>query len=238
MMQGYHANLKGVLAMESCQCQGIEVKFDQEYVDKKLAKYREKGPKKTTVQLMEALKSGDIQGMSLLDIGGGVGDIQHGLLKAGVGQALNVEGSTAYAEACKEEAIRQGHADKIKHLQGNFVDLAGDVPQADIVTLDRVICCYDDMPTLVNLSAQKAKKFYAVVYPRDQWWVKVVNEIYYNFRNWINEIRCATMYIPPRQWKLKSKRTVSNALFIVIWAGGRLRCFPGNKPDLNVGIFI
>lgn len=171
--------------MESCQCQGIEIKFDRKYVNKKLKKYRKDGPKKTTSQLMEALKSEDIQGMTLLDIGGGVGDIQHGLLKSGVSHALNVEGSTAYSEACQEEAERQGHADKIKHMPGNFVDLAGDIPEADIVTLDRVICCYDDMPRLVNLSVQKAKKFYGVVYPRDLWWVRLVNEIYYNFRNWL-----------------------------------------------------
>lgn len=172
--------------MESCQCQGIEIKFDRKYAGKKLAKYREEGPKQTTVQLMEALRSEDIQGMTLLDIGGGVGDIQHGLLKSGVSQAINVEGSKAYTEACQEEAERQGHADKIRHLHGNFVDLAGDIPSADIVTLDRVICCYDDMPKLVSLSAQKAKKYYAVVYPRDLWWVKLANAVYYNFRNWLN----------------------------------------------------
>jgi len=174
-----------VFIMESCQCQGIETKFDRKYVNKKLKKYREEGPKKTSVQLMEALRSEDIQGMTLLDIGGGVGDIQHGLLKSGVSQAINVEGSRAYSEACQEEAERQGHADSIRHLPGNFVDLAQDIPSADIVTLDRVICCYDDMPKLVSLSAQKAKKYYAVVYPRDLWWVKLVNAVYYNFRNWI-----------------------------------------------------
>ena len=70
-------------------------------------------------------------------------------------------------------------------MPGNFVDLADDIPDADIVTLDRVICCYDDMPKLVKLSAQKTKKLYGVVYPRDLWWVKLVNEIYYNFRNWL-----------------------------------------------------
>jgi len=211
--------------MESCQCQGIEVKFDQEYVNKKLAKYREEGPKKTTVQLMEALKSGDIQGMSLLDIGGGVGDIQHGLLKAGVSQALNVEGSTAYAEACKQEAERQGHAGKIKHLQGNFVDLAGDVPQADIVTLDRVICCYDDMPTLVNLSSQKARKFYAVVYPRDLWWVKLVNEIYYNFRNWLKQN-------PMRNYVYSTK-----AVEAEIQKNGFKRTFHRNMGGWQVAVF-
>jgi magnesium-protoporphyrin O-methyltransferase len=83
------------------------------------------------------------------------------------------------------EAERQGHADRVRHLQGNFVDLAAEIPPADIVTLDRVICCYHDMEQMVNLSAQKARRLYGLVYPRDKWWVKIVVLIYYNVRHWI-----------------------------------------------------
>jgi magnesium-protoporphyrin O-methyltransferase len=171
--------------MECCQCKGNETKFDQKNVTKKLKKYLKDGPKKTTLQLIEALLSEDSQGMTLLDIGGGLGDIQHALLKSGISSAINVEASTAYLEACKEEAERLGHANHIRHMQGNFVDLAEDIPTADFVTLDRVICCYHDMPKLVNLSAQKATRFYGVVYPRDTWWVRLVILIYYNVRHWL-----------------------------------------------------
>ncbi len=45
-------------------------------------------------------------------------------------------------------------------------------PPADIVTLDRVICCYPDMEKLVELSAKRAIKIYGLVYPRDTWWVR------------------------------------------------------------------
>lgn len=173
--------------MDCCSCQKIEAKFNQEYVDKKLQNYRKEGPKKTTTQLMEALQSVDLQGMTLLDIGGGLGDIQHGLLKLGVRHALNVEGSQAYVEACKAEAERQGHANQIQHMHGDFVDLAAGIPPADIVTLDRVICCYPDMPQLVSLSAQKAKRFYGLVYPRDTWWTRIGIQIVYNLRHWLEK---------------------------------------------------
>ncbi|OGO26737.1 MAG: hypothetical protein A2Z16_06490 [Chloroflexi bacterium RBG_16_54_18] len=171
--------------MDCSQCEGIEAKFNQKYVNKKIKKYLKDGPKKTTLCLMRALQSEDIQGMTLLDIGGGLGDIQHALLKSGVSHAVNVEGSNAYVEACEAEAQRQGHAGRIRHLHGDFVSLAGDVPSVDIVTLDRVICCYHDMPQLVNLSAQKARRFYGVVYPRDARWVKLAMLIYYNLRHWL-----------------------------------------------------
>ena len=169
--------------MECCQCQGIESKFDQAYVAKQLEQYQKEGPKKTALQLIEALQAEDIHGLTLLDIGGGVGDLQHGLLKSGVSNVINAEASSAYLEACKEEAERQGHAHDIRHLEGNFVDIAEEVPSADIVTLARVICCYHDMPQLVSLSVQKATQFYGVVYPRDIWLIKLFVQIYYNLRH-------------------------------------------------------
>lgn len=43
--------------MECCQCQGIETKFNQKYVTEKLEKYRKDGPKKTTLQIIEALQA-------------------------------------------------------------------------------------------------------------------------------------------------------------------------------------
>jgi len=171
--------------MDCCQCQGIETKFDKKYVAKKLKKYRKNGPKKTTWQLIDALCSETIEGMTLLDIGGGVGDIQHEMLKSGVSNAINNEASTAYIEACRQEAERHGHSDQIRHIPGNFVEMATDIEPADIVTLDRVVCCYHDMPELVNKSAQKAKKLYGLVYPIDTWWTRLALLVYYNFRNWL-----------------------------------------------------
>ena len=51
--------------------------------------------------------------------------------------------------------------------------MASNVDSADIVTLDKVICCYDDMSELVGLSSKLARKIYAVIYPRDVWWTKL-----------------------------------------------------------------
>jgi magnesium-protoporphyrin O-methyltransferase len=75
-------------------------------------------------------------------------------------------------KASREEAERQGHADRVTYHHGNFVDLAPQIPTADIVTLDRVICCYHDMQSLVGLSVAKASVLYGLVYPRDMWWMR------------------------------------------------------------------
>ena len=113
-----------------------------------------------------------IAGKTLLDIGGGVGVIQHELLKAGASGAVGVDASSAYIKAVEEEAERQGHQDRISSHFGDFVDVAKNIQPADIVTLDRVSCSYHDLESLVSLSTARAKSLYGVVYPRDYWPVK------------------------------------------------------------------
>ncbi len=159
--------------MNCCQCQGIEDLFNDKLVSKELASYRAKGPGKTTCLLTEALKAEGVEGFNLLDIGGGVGAVQHELMEAGANQVTDVDASQAYLHAAQEEAVRRGIADQVHFRHGNFVDLANQIPPADIVTLDRVVCCYPDMEHLVSLSAEHAAKLYGLVYPRDTWLAKL-----------------------------------------------------------------
>jgi len=171
----------------NCQCEGFENVFDEKSVSEELSRYRVKGPDKTTRMMIDALKAEGIQGLTLLDIGGGVGAIEHELLAAGVQNATDVDASQAYIRTAREEAQRRGIADRVIFQLGDFVEIAGEIPPADIVTLDRVICCYPDMEKLVGLSAVRARRYYGLVYPRDTWWVKiglaVINLIYRVQRN-------------------------------------------------------
>jgi magnesium-protoporphyrin O-methyltransferase len=169
--------------MNCCQCQGIETIFNKKTAAKELKRYRKKGSTGTTRMLIEALKSEGVEERTLLDIGGGIGAIQHELLKAGAKAVVNVDASKAYIEAAKEEAERQGHIDRVSYHHGNFVDLALNLAPSDIVTLDRVICCYPDMEALVGLSLERAGKIYGVVYHHDAWWVKATIRIE-NFILW------------------------------------------------------
>ena len=107
----------------------------------------------------------------MLDIGAGVGAVHLELLKAGSSAAVDVDGSPAYVAVAREEAERQGVADRVVYEAGDFVELALSIPPADLVALDRVVCCYPDMRALVSLSAARARRRYGLVYPRDSWWI-------------------------------------------------------------------
>lgn len=160
--------------MKCCsQCEGIERVFDEGLARSELEDYRRKGPARTTRLLIETLKANGIADLTLIDIGGGVGAIQHELLQAGAHSAVSIDASSAYLHAARQEGVRLGHDGRVRYHHGNFVDLASQIEPADIVTLDRVICCYPDMEALVGLSSARARKFYGLVYPRDSWWLKL-----------------------------------------------------------------
>ncbi len=157
--------------MESCQCKGLESET-KKWASEDIALYRKGEPAKTTSLLVNALIAQGVHALSLLDIGGGIGIVQLELLSAGAIAVTSVEASTAYIHVAREEAARTAREHQITYVHGDFVSLADTIPEADIVTLDRVICCYDNVKALVSLSASKARRLYGVVYPRSSWWGK------------------------------------------------------------------
>jgi len=147
--------------------------FDKKAANRQLKRYLKKGPSKTTSMLLDAINKKGVQGLNFLDIGGGIGAIQYDLIKAGASNGTSIEASSAFFDVVKEEALQNGLAERVNFKYGDFTATASDVDSADIVTLDKVICCYDDMSELVGLSSKLARKIYAVIYPRDVWWTKL-----------------------------------------------------------------
>ena len=171
--------------MSCAQCQGIRQEFDDRVARRELRRYRKRGARGTTGLLLRAILAeydGDPPG-TFLDVGGGVGVIQHELASAGAPSGTHVDASPAYLAVARSEAQRQGHAERVRYLEGDVVALAAsadashDAPAdafadapldpADIVTLDRVLCCYPDMPALVDASASRARRLYGMVFPRE-----------------------------------------------------------------------
>ena len=163
--------------MSCCHVDGIQDQFNEKAVAKTLKRYRRRGPDRTTQLLIAALRRAlderDLRNASLLDVGGGVGAIHHALLDGRVARATHVDASWAQIGAAKVETAQRGHGERVEFIAGDFVSVAGQIKPADIVTLDRVICCYDDMPRLVDASAAKAGRLYGAVYPRAVRWMRI-----------------------------------------------------------------
>ena len=153
--------------MSCAQCLGIEDMFDGKRAASELSRYHRHGPGKTSSLLLDGIAAEGVAGLTVLDVGAGLGAVHLGLLSAGASAAVDVDASAGYLKAAKQEAERQGMAGRIRHLHGNFVELAPEVPAADIVALDRVICCYDDAQSLLDCAAAKAGRILGLVYPID-----------------------------------------------------------------------
>jgi SAM-dependent methyltransferase len=162
-----------LLMPDSCCRPDYDRAFDAKSAREQALAYRHDGATGTTRRLLDAIEAaGDVAGATVLDIGGGIGIIGLELLAAGAASAVEVDASAPYVSVARHEASRRGLGDRATIRHGDFVELADSIGTADIVTLHRVICCYEDWRSLVDRSTERARRLFGVVYPLDRWWVR------------------------------------------------------------------
>jgi magnesium-protoporphyrin O-methyltransferase len=159
--------------MDSCGCDDRFAIFDRRTAEGDRDRYRRSGPDRTTRLLLELVRPYAAPGSTILDVGGGIGVIDHELLRTGAGHAVLAEASPAYLEVARQEARRANLLDRLEFVDGDFVTRASAIDVADIVTLDRVVCCYPDAEGLVSRSAARTRRVLALVLPRDGWFARI-----------------------------------------------------------------
>jgi len=156
-----------------CTCCEITDKaFSEAEARAELRNYRRRGPMNQTKLILEAIRSLGLKDTDLLDIGGGIGAIHHELLKDVVHDATHVDASSAYLKEAKAEAARRGHNERVNFFHADFTEIANHLPEADIVTLDRVVCCYPDFHRLLRAAAEHSRRVSALTYPRETWYMR------------------------------------------------------------------
>jgi len=103
--------------------------------------------------MVDFLAAQGLAGATVLEIGGGVGEIQLELLRRGAARATNLELVTSYDAEARRLAAQAGLADRVVR---RVVDLASGtepVERADVVVLHRVVCCYPDYERLLGAAA-------------------------------------------------------------------------------------
>ena len=155
-------------------CVSASELFGHRQARRELRRLQKRGPSGSSRRLLEVLTREDLAGTRVLDIGAGVGAIHLTLLEEGATQAHHVDASAAYQSASAKEAERRDLADKVTYVTGDYLDVAADLPASDVVCLDRVVCCYPDMPALVSTSALAAGTLYGLVFPADRRWIRTL----------------------------------------------------------------
>ena len=157
-----------------CNCCEITDKtFGEQEAKSELRDYRRKGPAKHTRLILDAILSLKLKHAALLDIGGGIGAIHHELLEGVADSATHVDASSAYLKEARNEAARRGHGERVTFIHADFVDVESEMPKADVVTLDRVVCCYPDFRRLLTAAAGHSQRALAMTYPREVWYLRM-----------------------------------------------------------------
>ena len=132
--------------------------FTDRFARRTANRYRRRGLDRTARRMVELIQRDRLAGATVLEIGGGVGDIQVELLRRGAARATNLELSPAY-EAQAQRLLAD--AGLIGRVDRRIVDIAAtpdEVEPADVVVLHRVVCCYPDYAKLLGAVAHHARR--------------------------------------------------------------------------------
>jgi hypothetical protein len=149
-----------------CDPRGCDAFFGRRFARRMAKRYRKRGLDETAQRIVEFLESAGVEGATVLEIGGGVGEIQIELLKRGARRAVNLELSAAYDSEAQALLAETGFADRVERRMLDIAVAPDGVELADAVVLHRVVCCYPDYERLLGAAAGRARRLLVFSYPR------------------------------------------------------------------------
>jgi 16S rRNA G966 N2-methylase RsmD len=150
---------------DCCDRSGYQSVFSDRFAKRVARTYRKRGLDPTQSRMMSFLTEHGISGASVLEIGGGVGEIQIELLSHGARAATNLEISRHYEAQAEELLARSGMTDRVTRRLVDIAQSPDDVEPADVVILHRVVCCYGDYGRLLSAAAGHATRLLVFSYP-------------------------------------------------------------------------
>ena len=154
-----------------------EKQFDGKKAESDLQRYRRRGPDAVTRLMLAELRRWPLQGEDLLDVGSGIGVIGAELADSRLASATLVDASPAYLDVARAEIESRYESRPTRFLLGDFATIADTVTAADVVTLNRVVCCYPDAEALLRGAASRTRRLLAFSYPRDCWYMWILTAL-------------------------------------------------------------
>jgi O-methyltransferase domain len=153
---------------------GYEKLFGERTARRDVKRYRRKGLDETARVMVDFLRERNLEGSTVLEIGGGVGAIVKEVLNAGAERAVNVELSPYY-EATAHELWREAGVDeRAEYLVADVATDGSDVKPADALIMHRVVCCYADYDALIGAAAERSRRYLVMSFPRERLLIRAV----------------------------------------------------------------
>src|SRR5438132_12679036 len=157
---------------DCCTPKGYRWVFSERSARAEAKRYRRKGLDATSRRIFDFVKKQGVEGRTVLEVGGGIGAIQIELLKAGAARAVSVELTPTYEEEATALLREVGLEERVERRIMDFAAAGAAVERADIVIMNRVICCYPDMPRLAGTAADHTREVLVVSFPKERWWTR------------------------------------------------------------------
>ena len=125
-------------------------------------------------QIADWASEGGLDGVTVMEVGGGIGQIQAELVRRGAARGTVVEVVDGYEDVARELAAAVGIADRTSFLLADLVETPDAVGTADIVVLRRVVCCTPAGPSVLGAAAGRARRTLLASYPRDRMVIRAV----------------------------------------------------------------
>jgi hypothetical protein len=141
-----------------CDPRGCDRMFGARFARRMSRRYRKHGLDKTARTVVGLLDRSGLAGATVLEIGGGTGEIQLELLRRGAASAVNLELSPGYEPEAATLIAEAGVTGRVERRLADIATDPGAVEPADIVVLHRVVCCYPDYARLLGAAADHARR--------------------------------------------------------------------------------
>lgn len=210
---------------DCCSPKGYRWVFSERSARAEARRYRRKGLDSTSRRIVDFLQSQGVEGRTVLEVGGGIGAIQIELLKAGALSAVSIELTPTYEDVAADLLREARLADRVERRVMDFAQAADQVGSADLVILNRVICCYPDMPRLAGASADHTRQLLVMSFPRQTWWLRIGLEIG-NALLWLMRREFRAFLHPPTQIIATTERHGLEPVFDkpgVLWVVAAMR---------------
>ena len=149
-----------------CDSRGCDQFFSPRFARRVAKRYRKRGLDKTSRQMVEFLAARGIQGATVLEVGGGIGEIQIELLKRGAERSVNLELSPGYDGEAGQLLLEAGLEGRVERRLHDIAVDPDSIETVDVVVLHRVVCCYPDYERLLAAAAAHARRYLVFSYPR------------------------------------------------------------------------
>jgi 2-polyprenyl-3-methyl-5-hydroxy-6-metoxy-1,4-benzoquinol methylase len=150
---------------DCCEPEGYDVTFSDRFARRLARRYRRRGLTRSSRAIVAFLTQRGIADATILEIGGGVGDLQVELLRQGAARATNLEISTSYEPEAIALLERSGLRDRVDRRLLDIAQAPDAVDGADVVVLHRVVCCYPDVQRLLTAAADHATRLLVFSHP-------------------------------------------------------------------------